>query len=159
MSFQNIVEEIMSTHHNLLRRELPKISELVKAVTAENADNNSLKEAQQIFEKVRSKVEAHLRDEETILFPTGIALECGGTAVPTEMNLLERLHEMEKEHDGCGNALAGVCQTIIDDAQASELKEQLLATIEVVQEDFVAHVEKENTKVHPMFIELLAARS
>ncbi len=159
MSFQKIVEEIMSTHHNLLRRELPKISELIKALTTENAESKSLKEAQQIFEKVRAKVEAHLRDEETILFPTGVALESGGQAIQTEMNLLERLAEMEKEHDGCGNALAGVYQTTIDDASASELKEQLLATIEIVQEDFVSHVEKENAKVHPMLINLVAARS
>ncbi len=158
MSFQKIVEEIMSTHHSLLRRELPKISELIKALTTENAESKSITEAQQIFEKVRAKVEAHLRDEESVLFPTGVALETGGEAVPTEMNLLERVAEMEKEHDGCGNALAGVYQTIIDDASASELKEKLLATIEIVQEDFVSHVEKEDTKVHPMLVSLLAAR-
>jgi len=159
LSFQKIVEEIMSTHHKLLRRELPKISDFVKAVVAENAESTSLNEAQEIFEKVRAKVEAHLLDEETVLFPTGIALETSGKAIHTEMNLLERLAEMEKEHDGCGNALTGIYQTIIRDASASELKKKLLATIEIVQEDFVSHVEKENTQVHPMLIDLLGSHS
>lgn len=159
MSFQSIVEEIMSNHHSLLRRELPVITALLQDLTALHPDNDALIEAQQIYTKVRSKVETHLRDEETVLFPTGIALENGGAAVPTEMNLLERLAEMEKEHDGCGKALAGVQQTVSSTVPASELREKLLATIQLVQDDFVEHVEKENSKVHPMFIELITCRS
>lgn len=92
------------------------------------------------------------------MFPTGIALESGGSAVPTEINLLERLAEMEKEHDGCGNALAGIQRTLVDSVPTCELRDKLLTNIQVVQDDFVVHVEKENTRVHPMFIELFESR-
>jgi iron-sulfur cluster repair protein YtfE (RIC family) len=156
VSFQTIVEEIMSTHHSLLRRELPQITDLIDSLSAEYPDNDSLSEAKQIYAKVRTKVEAHLKDEETVLFPTGVALESGGTVIPTEIDLLERLAEMEKEHDGCGNALTGIQKTIFDLVPQCELREKLLTKIQLVQDDFVAHVEKENTKVHPMFIALFA---
>lgn len=155
MTFQLIVEDIMSSHHSLLRRELPRITELIDLLSAEYPDNDRLSEARQIYAKVRSKVEAHLRDEELVLFPTGVALECGGAVVPTEMDLLERLAEMEKEHDGCGNALSGIQKTITESIPSSELRDKVLAHLERVQDDFVAHVEKENTQVHPMFIALL----
>ena len=158
MSFRTIVEEIMSSHHSLLRRELPKISELMSSLSSEYPDNEPLTEAKQIYTKVRTKVETHLKDEETVLFPTGIALESGGSAVPTEINLLERLAEIEKEHDGCGNALAGIQRTLVDSVPTCELRDKLLTNIQVVQDDFVVHVEKENTRVHPMFIELFESR-
>lgn len=154
-TFRTIVEEIMSTHHAFLRRELPRISEIFQSLTG---DSNSaeLDEARMIFEKVRSKVETHLRDEETVLFPTGIALESGLQPEPSEMNFLERLAEMEKEHDGCSKTLGSISQTIDKYAPESELKQNLLKTIELVQLDFVSHVDKENNKVHPMFLELIA---
>jgi iron-sulfur cluster repair protein YtfE (RIC family) len=128
------------------------------SLSSEYPDNEPLTEAKQIYTKVRTKVETHLKDEETVLFPTGIALESGGSAVPTEINLLERLAEIEKEHDGCGNALAGIQRTLVDSVPTCELRDKLLTNIQVVQDDFVVHVEKENTRVHPMFIELFESR-
>ncbi len=155
-TFRIIVEEIMSTHHALLRRELPKITDMLKSLTGD-AESAPLDEAQMIFQKVRSKVETHLRDEETVLFPTGIALESGSPPEQSEMNFLERLAEMEKEHDGCSKTLDGVSQTIAEHAPDSELKDKLLKAIELVQLDFVSHVDKENNKVHPMLIKLIAS--
>ncbi len=130
----------------------------MNSLSDQHPDNEALTEARQIYSKIRSKVETHLKDEETVLFPSGIALEAGGAAEPTEMNLLERLAEMEKEHDGCGNALAGVQRTLTDLVPASELRDKLLANIQNVQDDFVLHVEKENSKVHPMFIALFESK-
>jgi iron-sulfur cluster repair protein YtfE (RIC family) len=158
VSFQSLVEEIMSTHHSLLKRELPKISALFETLTDEHPDNNALIEAKQIFTKVRNKVEVHLKDEETVLFPNGIALERGSATTPTELNQVERLTEMEKEHDSCGNALAGIQHTLSSVVPVSEKRDQLVAKIQLIQDDFVVHVEKENSKVHPMFLQLFSAR-
>jgi iron-sulfur cluster repair protein YtfE (RIC family) len=160
LSFQTIVEDIMSTHHSLLRRELPRISELMERLTSENlpgqeSDVERLKESRQIFEKVRAKVEAHLRDEELVLFPTGIALESGREPLATKMNFLERLTEMEKEHDGCGKTLNMIAQTIAEVSAPTALRDEVLSAIQNIQDDFVVHVDKENNRVHPMFIELL----
>jgi iron-sulfur cluster repair protein YtfE (RIC family) len=158
MSFQSLVEEIMATHHSLLKQELPKISSLFENLATENPDNYAVKESRQIFSKVRNKVEVHLKDEETVLFPNGIAMERGTATTPTEINQMERLAEMEKEHDNCGNTLSGIQNTLIAEVPDSEIRKQLLKAIQLIQDDFVVHVEKENSQVHPMFLKLFGSR-
>ncbi len=153
-SFKDIVEEIVSRHHSLLRRELPKITEMLNRLSSGEGKNDSVSEAQHIYQKVRTKIETHLKDEETILFPIGITLESGGTPPPAEIDLLERLNEMEKEHDGCGNALTTIYQMIANSTPQGELRDELLNTIQRVQDDLRIHVEKENEQVHPRFIKL-----
>jgi iron-sulfur cluster repair protein YtfE (RIC family) len=157
-SFKQIVEEIVARHHSLLRRELPRVTEFMEALSIECSGRESLSEARQIYAKVRTKIETHLKDEETVLFPTGICLESGGTLPPTEMDLVARLEEMEKEHDGCGKALGTVCE-MINTVEQSRLRDQLLDAIQIVQDDLRIHVEKENAQVHPRFIQLLEARA
>jgi len=88
------------------------------------------------------------------LFPTGIALESGTAAPPCEMDLLARVEEMEKEHESCGNALTKIAE-MISTVPVSKLREQVLQTIRLVQDDLNVHVEKENTQVHPRFRELV----
>lgn len=156
-SFKEIVDEIVANHHSFLRKELPKISALLEELSDNCAERDSLSEAQQLYNKVRSKIEAHLKDEETLLFPTGIALEAGGAAPLSDIDLLARLKEMEIEHDGCGNALTTVCQ-MIETLPQGELREQVIGNIKSVQKDLEVHVEKENTRVHPMFLELFRAQ-
>ncbi|MDR3613300.1 MAG: hemerythrin domain-containing protein [Candidatus Obscuribacterales bacterium] len=158
MSFQTIVEEIMSTHHSLLKRELPRISAQFETLCIEHPGNEILNEAKQIFTKVRNKVEVHLKDEETVLFPNGIAMERGSATTPTEINQVERLTEMEKEHDSCGNALTGIQNTLRTAVPVSDARDKLLENIQLIQDDFVVHVEKENSRVHPMFLELIGRK-
>lgn len=157
-SFKEVVEEIVATHHSFLRKELPKVSELLDALSTSCSGDETFEEAQQIYKKVRTKIEVHLKDEETSLFPTGIALESGTPVPPCDLDLLERLKEMEKEHDGCGNALNTVSGMIASLPQ-SDLREQVLEKIKLLQEDLRVHVDKENTQVHPRFLELFAAVS
>jgi iron-sulfur cluster repair protein YtfE (RIC family) len=153
-SFKEIVEEIVSSHHSLLRRELPRITKLVDELL-ESSQTEPIVEARQIFEKVRNKIEKHLKDEETVLFPTGITIESGGPGPHCNIDLIERIEEMEKEHDGCGKALTTIHQMIACSAPQSELRDELLRTIQLVQDDLTIHVEKENQNVHPRFLKLL----
>lgn len=155
-SFKELVEGIVAKHHSLLRRELPNITDMLTSLSDQCNHDAELREAEQIFEKVRSKIETHLYDEETSVFPTGIALEAGNTAPLCEMDLLARVEEMEKEHENCGNALGKIAQ-MVGSAPASELRDRVIDTIKLVRDDLDVHVEKENTQVHPRFIELVGA--
>lgn len=154
-SFKELVEGIVAKHHSLLRRELPRITVMLSVLSGHHNHNEALREAEQIYKKVRSKIETHLHDEETTIFPTGIALEAGAAAPPSEMDLLARIEEMEKEHENCGNALTKIAQ-MVGTVPSSELQEQVLNTIQLVQDDLQIHVEKENTQVHPHFLKLIA---
>lgn len=155
-SFKELVEAIVAKHHSFLRRELPLITDMLSTLSAQCNHDAEVCEAEQIFKKVRSKIETHLFDEETSLFPTGIALESGTAAPPCEMDLLARVEEMEKEHENCGNALGKIAQ-IVGTAPASELRDRVVSAIRLVRDDLDVHVEKENTQVHPRFIELIGA--
>jgi len=165
MSLKETTDAIVATHHSFLRRELPRLSELLEAlsnVCADDAaklqDAASVSEAQQLYTKVRTKIEAHLRDEEAVLFPTAAALEEGTPPPLSSMDLHERLQEMESEHNNCGKALVTLDQ-MLGRLSNSTLKETTVAALQELRADLDVHVDKENTLVHPRLFELLRSHN
>lgn len=153
-TFKETVDEIVVTHHSLLKRELPRINGMVDELATLQVQNESMDEARQIFKKVRLKIETHMKDEESILFPFGIARETGKLPSATELDMLARLVEMEKEHDGCTNALGTIC-ALLSNTPPNALRDQCLSTVGLVIEDLRIHANKENTTVHPRLIEFI----
>ncbi len=153
MSFRVLTEQIVAQHHSLLRREFSNLSLLVAEMAAQASDGN-FTEAEKLCSKIRTKIEAHLSDEETVLFPTGIALEEGKTPPTSEIDLLARLAEMELEHDNCGKGLKLLAQMISAQTE-SELRDKTYAVLQAIIADMDVHVEKENKHVHPKFLELM----
>ncbi|MBY0551472.1 MAG: hemerythrin domain-containing protein [Candidatus Obscuribacterales bacterium] len=156
MTFKELTDSIVAVHHSFLRRELPAISAQLEDLAKDLRHGNEISEAQSLFKKVRDKVEAHLKDEETTLFPTGSALELGQTPPQAEFDLLERLASMEKEHDNCGSSLKLLVQ-MLSQLPASNLQKTLVTSVSALSQDMDEHVRKENTEVHPRFLELLGA--
>ncbi len=162
MSFKELTDDIIAQHHSLLRRELPNLSALIAELSRQAGDNEgastTLAEAEKMYSKIRSKIETHLRDEETVLFPTGVALETGAVPPTSELDLLARLQEMEREHENCGKALITL-KGMIGGIVPSDIRDRTLELLESVILDLDLHVEKENSKVHPRILELLKAGS
>jgi regulator of cell morphogenesis and NO signaling len=156
MTLKETTDAIVAIHHSFLRRELPRISELLESLAATGAatDDHSLHEAQHLYTKVRSKIEAHLRDEETQLFPTGVALEEGLPPPISSIDLHERLQEMETEHENCGKAL-GTLEQMLHVQPDCSLKQTTLTALQGLRADLDVHVDKENSLVHPRLFELL----
>jgi len=158
MTLKEITDEIVSKHHSFLRRELPRLSELLDELTTQQTkDDSALREARQLYTKVRTKIEAHLHDEETVIFPTGVALDHGGSPPESGMDLRERLQEMETEHTNCGNAL-GTLEQMLNRLSDSKLKDTTLNALRELRADLDVHVDKENSLVHPRLFELLPNR-
>lgn len=156
MSFKELTDSIVALHHSFLRRELPTITNGLEALSLELSASEKITEAQSLFRKVRDKIEAHLKDEETLLFPTGSALELGEMPPAADIDLLERLAEMEKEHENCGNALRLLAQMLVD-LPESQTREKVLSAVRSLSCDMDEHVRKENEEVHPRFLELMKA--
>lgn len=156
MSFKELTDSIVAVHHSFLRRELPAISAQLEDLAEELQHGEEISEAQSLFKKVREKVELHLKDEETTLFPTGTALELGQVPPQPEFDLLERLASMEKEHENCGNALTLLLQ-MLSELPASAVQQKTLRSVAELSQDMDEHVRKENTQVHPRFLYLLNA--
>lgn len=148
-SLKELTEHVVAKHHSFLRRQLPQIAELFQAARKARPElPKTLSEAQTIFSSVRTKIEAHLRDEEQFLFPIGICLSSGGTPDACELDLKTRLEEMEKEHDNAGVALAK-CRLLLSDFNEPDIN-NIVTALNSLIDDLDEHVRVENTFIHPL---------
>lgn len=168
LSLKELIQNILMEHHVLLRRELPRLELLLGEIADEyGAQNQKLCEAFETFKKVKCKIEIHLGDEEQFLFPACLKLEDSevsdlaiveATAGP---NLLERLVEMESEHENSGKAfeaiLAVVNAVAVTENSADGICHQFADGLAAVIADLKVHVQKENDQVHPRARQLLSA--
>lgn len=113
-----LIDELLSKHHQPLHRELPRLSALMAAVLeAHGAAQPSLAEIAKAFQALREDLEPHLREEEAELFPAileGRPLPGTGTIDRMRVEhrrtgeLLEHLRELTDHH----HAPAGASDTL-----------------------------------------------
>lgn len=87
-----LVDHLVASHHQFLKRELPRLSELAAKVSQVHGTKHpELVQAAQLLHQIRAELEPHLRKEEEVLFPmirvlataTGRkSLHCGSIANP-----------------------------------------------------------------------------
>ncbi len=168
LNLKDLIQNILTEHHVLLRRELPRLELLLGEITSEfGAQNQKLCEAFETFKKVKAKIEIHLGDEEQFLFPACLKLENGeaadqiGDEVKAGPNLLDRLVEMESEHENSGKAFEAILIVVnsiaVDEERADGLCHQFITGLAAVIADLKVHVQKENDQVHPRARQLLSA--
>lgn len=101
VSLTDLIDHIQSTHHDYLRRELPRLSQLLDegAPTAEDGGNEWWARLREGFRALKSDLRAQLQSEDEYIFPAlrtvaeGRVLPDGST--PTS----ELLRRMEAGHD------------------------------------------------------------
>lgn len=162
-NLKELIQNILAEHHVLLRRELPRLELLLGEIAAKyGAENQNVIEAFEKFKKVKGKIEVHLGDEEQFLFPACLKLENGESSaeVTAGPNLLERLVEMESEHENSGKAfeaiLAVVNQLSANEQSVDGICHQFVSGLALVIADLKVHVQKENEQVHPWARQLLS---
>lgn len=167
LNLKDLIQNILTEHHVLLRRELPRLELLLGEITSEfGAQNQKLCEAFETFKKVKAKIEIHLGDEEQFLFPACLKLENGeaadqiGDEVKAGPNLLDRLVEMESEHENSGKAFEAILVVVnsiaVDEERANGICHQFITGLAAVIADLKVHVQKENDQVHPRARQLLS---
>lgn len=159
-----LVDHIVSTHHEYLKMDLPALSNrLEKVVSVHGArDPEVLPRLAQVFTALRSELEAHLYREEMILFPVirqyGLA-ELQGRPMPRVPfgSIANPIAMMEREHEGAGDAL-GEIQKLTGDFQlppyACSTVRALFAGLQVLQADLHVHIHLENNILFPRAIAL-----
>jgi regulator of cell morphogenesis and NO signaling len=145
----DLVDHIVSVHHDYLRRELPRLAGLTaKLVAAHGARHPELAEVRDTLESLQEELESHMFKEERILFPMikqlQVAMElprfhCGSIKYPIVV--------MENEHECTGAALARL-RTLTDGYQAPEdacpAYRATLAGLAELESDLHRHIHKEN---------------
>ena len=158
MTLTQLADHIEATHHEYLRRELPRIQTLLtKVVNAHGQRHPEVLEVQETFTAFTEEIASHMMKEERILFPairaldgspSGQAFHCGSLANP--------FRQMEAEHDSAGDALARFRQLTRDYSTPGDVCNTYRALMDALadlEEDMHQHVHKENNILFPRTVE------
>lgn len=144
-----LCEHIVTRHHDALRRELPRISELLATVVrVHGKDHRELLDLQRLFAAFRNDLEAHLGVEERTLFPACRALDDHGAA-SFDRGLLALL---EDDHAATGDALCALRELAggyRDDAALCSTHRTLLRALRALELDMHQHLHEENNVLFP----------
>jgi regulator of cell morphogenesis and NO signaling len=141
-----LIDHIVSTHHEYLRREFPTLGarvEKVHRVYTGKGLAEGVAGLPEVFGALRAELESHMMKEERILFPM-IRAEFPGAAQPIRV--------MEHEHEIAGQALAAIRQITHDYAvpeYACVTYRAMLAGLKELEEDLHLHIHLENNILFP----------
>jgi regulator of cell morphogenesis and NO signaling len=100
----DLCHHIVTTHHDYLRRALPRIRELLaKLARVHGRRHPELVEALDLFGPFADDLALHMAKEEQVLFPLIRQMEAG--VVPPSPRVLQPILVMEAEHDAAGEVL------------------------------------------------------
>ncbi len=167
MSLTDMANHIERQHHTFMKRELPRIEELLARVRRAHAESHGqmLGELTQTFTALRSEIEMHLLKEEQVLFPYLRRLQAyvdgrGELPVIHCVTVVNPITQMRHEHEEAGAALAAMRGLTDDYAVPHDGCESFRAVYEGLQEmeaDLHEHIHLENNILFPRAIELETA--
>lgn len=158
-----LVDHVVSTHHDHLRRELPRLHALMgKVVTEHGARHPELAEVAQTLEAVEEDLLPHLDKEEHVLFPLAKELEAAGAEPIGQASLLSPIRVMHAEHDEVGDLLSALrhrTNGFQPPADACPTWRALYAGLADLEHDVHTHVHLENNVLFPRILFLEHSRA
>jgi regulator of cell morphogenesis and NO signaling len=152
-----LCNHIVAAHHDRLRRELPRIRELLaKLARVHGGRHPELREALVVFGPFADDLTAHMAKEERVLFPLVARIE--SREVPPTPEILKPIRVMEAEHDAAGWALGELRRLTngyavpLDGCNTYRAAMSALAELEA---DMHTHVHKENNILFPRVAQLV----
>ena len=160
-SLAGLIDHILATHHDFLRRELPRLNALAEKVDqVHRASHPELTEVRQVFAEVRDELEMHMMKEERMLFPLIRNLEVTGSTHDVFCGSVQHpIRVMEMEHQSAGSAtetLRRLTGGYAAPADACNSYRALLAGLAEFETDLHLHVHKENNILFPRAVALEA---
>lgn len=160
VSITELCDHIVSVHHEGLRRELPRIAELIATVVrVHGKGHRELYDLERVFTGMRGELERHLELEERALFPVCRALDSDEAIdLPIDAEVFAR---HEREHVHTGGALAALRQLAGDFDRSRALcgtHRRMLDALRRLEADIHRHVHEENNVLFPGVRALLESR-
>lgn len=147
-----LVEHILTVHHAFLRRELPRLSEMLdKVVEAHGANHPSLADVRTTYTALRAELEQHMFKEEQILFPA--IVEPGGGS-PCFGTFDGPIGVMEHEHANAGRALERLRELTggyEPPEDACNTYRAMLDGLAELERDLHRHIHEENNVLFPRY--------
>jgi regulator of cell morphogenesis and NO signaling len=158
VSLGELCDHIVERHHDGLRRELPRIEELLRTVVRVHGRGNlGLYDLQRTFVGMTEELLPHLELEERVLFPAARKLEVDGAAVAEPL-----LHEHERDHEHVGDSLTALRELTSDyrvDRALCGTHRALLDALRSLEQDLHQHLHEENNVLFPRVRALNATAS
>jgi regulator of cell morphogenesis and NO signaling len=154
LSLNDLITHIIKKHHDYLREELPRLSNLIyKVATKHSGLHPELLELRGIFEEFKVDVLNHIEKEETIIFPA-IELLATNKKKPTfsKDSLESYLNDLDSEHTEAGAALEKMNKLTngyILPIGACTTYRVMLNSLSLLEKDMHEHVHKENHILFP----------
>ncbi len=153
-SITELVDDIVETHHDYLRAELPSLERVVRKVARVHSDAHPELEAiEATFLELQEEVTHHIADEEETVFPELRTLANGASlTAPEKRRIREAIDHLESEHDAAAARLEEI-RTLSDGyavpSEACTSYRNMLDRLELLEEDMHRHVHKENNVLFP----------
>ena len=162
MAAGELADHVVETHHVYLRRELPRLADLIDKVdAAHGARHPELGDLRATFSGLREELELHLFKEERVLFPLIKQLEAARAPFPIHCGTVGNpIRVMTHEHDDAGSALERM-RALTDGFQAPPdgctTFRALYEGLAALEADLHRHIHKENNILFPKAVALEAA--
>jgi len=146
-----LAKYIVDTHHEYLRRELPRLHAMAARVAQVHGGHTpSLLDVFDVFQALAEELAEHLMKEEQVLFPAIDMMSRGEAAA---MPVDGAIHCMLHEHDDAGAALAklrALTNGFTPPPEACNTYRALFAGLEELETDLHRHIHLENSVLFPV---------
>lgn len=150
-----LIKHIVDKHHAYLRRELPRLKEIVETVVRVHREEHpELVEVGTLYAALHAEMTPHLEMEEREVFPAILSLDAGSATLAKRL-----LKQLRTEHDDVGQSLHRV-RALTNDytppSDACTLYKEMLKGLEELERDLHVHVHLENNVLIPRAEKLVA---
>jgi regulator of cell morphogenesis and NO signaling len=147
---RELIAYIVKTHHDYLRRELPRLHQMAERVAQVHGGHTpALVEVFHVFGAMENELSTHIMKEEMILFPLIAALSRNeAVPMPPDGPVACMMHE----HDDAGASLARLRELTRDfqpPVDACNTYRALFAGLHELEEDLHRHIHLENSVLFP----------
>jgi len=163
LSIERLIQHIVRTHHQYVRRELPRLVEMAQKLAAQRSDRApELRHFAELAEDLRTALFAHIQKEEQILFPFVAQMDRDSivTYPPAHVcfrDVSQPILMMMQEHEGANRMVA----ELRDCAAGFQAPEwacathlALFAALRAFESDLKQHLHLENDLLFPRAIKL-----
>jgi regulator of cell morphogenesis and NO signaling len=159
-----LIRHIVSTHHEYLKLEMPRIGQRLRKVVQVHgaSDPATLPQLESVYEGLWQELDMHMHKEEMMLFPAIERYEAAtrnGLPLPPSPfgSIANPISVMEAEHDSAGIALRRIRELTADfqaPSYACATYHAMLDGLRELEADLHAHIHLENNILFPRVIAL-----
>ena len=161
---RELIRHIVSTHHEYLKLELPRVGQRLRKVVQVHGENDpaAFRELEAVYEEMWQELDMHMHKEEMMLFPAieryvG-AVDRGLPLPPAPFGSIDNpIAVMEAEHESAGRALQRIRELTLNyqvPAYACSTYVAMLDGLKALEGDLHIHIHLENNILFPRAIAL-----